>query len=113
MKTRATLWLIFQGVALTLTGFLASAGMSFLCVVNGHLDAGKHPLLDIGPNRAPDAVYAAVFVLMIAWIAVALVFAWRNRTSLLGLALAIIAFLVFAFSADQVLKFAYPVCNAF
>jgi hypothetical protein len=49
---------------------------------------------------------------MIIWILIAGRFAWRNG-SWLGRGISVIAFVVFAVNAANVLRFAYPVCNAF
>ncbi|MFT4076713.1 MAG: hypothetical protein QM647_14410 [Asticcacaulis sp.] len=111
MKIGATFWLIVQGVALIVTGFLAAAGMTFVCFVQNQIFARTHDVLDIGPD-IPVATYPILFALMAAWLIIAGLFAWRNRTRP-GLILSVIAFLVFALSATNVLRFAYPVCNAF
>ncbi|WP_349320297.1 hypothetical protein [Asticcacaulis sp. MM231] len=109
MKISATPWLIIQGVALIVTGFLAAIGMTFVCVVRNYIYTGTYKILGVDPGIP---VYATFFALMVAWVAIACVFAWRNRTRL-GLALLVIAFLVFALSAQNIYRFAYPVCNAF
>jgi len=113
MKMGATFWLIVQGVALTVTGFLAAIGMTFVCYVRYKIfvSTQTHPF-DFGDRIMPGAVYMTLFALMAAWVVIAGLFAWRNRTRL-GLILSVIAFIVFALSANNVLRFAYPVCNAF
>jgi len=111
MKMGATFWLIVQGVALIITGFLAAAGMTFVCFVQNQIFARTHDVLHIGPD-IPAAIYPTLFALMAAWLIIAGLFAWRNRTPL-GIMLSVIAFLVFALSTNNVLRFAYPVCNAF
>lgn len=110
MKSKATFWLIVQGVALTVAGFLAGSGMTFICAVRYDLSARTHKALDLDIH--PPGYYAPFLGLMVAWLVIACVFAWRNRTRP-GLALSAMAFAVFAVSARHVFAFAYPVCNAF
>lgn len=120
MKIGATLWLIVRGVALIATGYLTANGMTFVCVVRGYIYGYIHNIhstpegsLKVGPApHTPDVVYATFFIIMLVWLVIACAFAWRNRTRL-GVVLSIIAFSVFAFSALNVLQFAYPVCNPF
>ncbi len=56
--------------------------------------------------------YIVLFALMLGWMTVAAIFAWRNRNPM-GLALTAIAVAVFALSAINVVRTAYPACNAF
>src|SRR3569623_1129622 len=93
MKIGATSWLIVRGVALIVTGFLAAIGMTFVCFVQNRTFAATHDVLNI--DTTPGAVYATFFALMAAWVVIACMFAWRNRTPL-GLVLSVIAFIVFA-----------------
>ena len=113
MKIGATSWLILRGVALSVTGFLAAIGMTFVCWVRYKIFVSTQASsFDFGDRIMPGAVYASLFALMAAWLLIAGLFAWRNRTRL-GLILSLVAFLVFALSANNILRFAYPVCNAF
>ncbi|MDV6329993.1 hypothetical protein [Asticcacaulis sp. 201] len=104
------IWLIVKGVALTVTGFLAASGMTFVCVIQNSLHP-HHLTLKLA-HEQPAVFYAALFAVMFIWLLIAARFSWRNRTRL-GLSLSAIAFIVFAIEAVNVLKFAYPVCNAF
>jgi hypothetical protein len=109
-RANATFWLLVKGVALIATGFLASMGMGFVCVIRNALQ--PYPDDFKFAHEVPAAVYAAFFAVMVIWVFFAARFAWRNRTWL-GLSLSAAAFIVFALKADNVLKFAYPVCNPF
>ncbi|WP_040309229.1 hypothetical protein [Asticcacaulis biprosthecium] len=111
MQSRATLWLIVRGVALIVTGFVAAAGMTFICVLRNRFLWRVDDSMQFGPG-VPDAVYVAPFIVMIAWLVIACLFAWRNRAPV-GLALSAIAFAVFVINASNVFRLAYPVCNAF
>lgn len=108
MKNRATFWLIVRGVALIAIGYLAAAGMTLFCLP-GFRAAERASGFSL--RAGPDVFYWAMFALMMVWLVVAAIFAWRNRTPL-GLAFVVIAFGVFALSANNVLRLAYPVCNA-
>lgn len=110
-RTGAPARLIVKGVALTVTGFLASIGMTFVCLISGYIQmAGQRELAFY--QEMPGALYAAFFIAMIVWMVIAVRFAWRNRTWV-GMILSAIAFSVFSFYALQVLRYAYPVCNPF
>ncbi|ESQ74545.1 hypothetical protein [Asticcacaulis sp. AC402] len=109
-RNRATVWLIVKGVVLIVTGFLSSIGMTFVCVIRNALEPSDRDFTFM--HEQPAAVYAAFFAVMVIWIFFAIRFAWRNR-NWLGLSLSAAAFIVFALKADDILKFAYPVCNAF
>lgn len=110
-RTGTPVWLIIKGVALIAAGFLASIGMTFVCVIRSALQPYSYSDLEL-THGLPVAAYAAFFATMLAWVFFAARFAWHNRT-LLGLSLSAAAFIVFALSSNNVLRFAYPVCNAF
>lgn len=104
-------WLILQGVAVIATGYLAAAGMTFVCLVGSFFRPSSPGDVRFGPY-VPEALYAGLFVAMIIWVLIAGRFAWCNRTWL-GMTLSVVAFTVFAINSANVLRFAYPVCNAF
>ena len=111
MGDRARLWQIARGIALIVTGFIAASGATLSCALRNKAEYGSvHPPM-IGPDPGLS-LYVVLFGLMVVWIGVALIFAWRNRNPS-GLALSVIAVLVFAVSAANVMRTAYPVCNAF
>jgi len=85
--------------------------MTFVCLVSGYLQHPSPGGTKVGPD-IPAAIYAAFFLAMIIRVLIAGRFAWRNR-SRLGTGISVIAFIVFAINAANVLRFAYPVCNAF
>ncbi len=109
-QNHAPIWVIVKGIVLIATGFLASVGMTFVCLIGRYLDPAWDKLGFV--QEMPETLYAALFAAMMAWLFFAIRFAFRNRT-LLGLSLSAAAFIVFAITADNVLKMAYPVCNPF
>lgn len=109
-RTGAPYWVIVQGAALTATAFLASSGMSFMCVMR-NFDQLYGNNLNIAQTM-PAPVYAGFFAAMLIWLFLAGRFAWGNR-SWLGMSFSAAAFIVFAFTATGVIRYAYPVCNAF
>jgi hypothetical protein len=109
MTALATFWLYVQGVALIVTGFIAAAGVASSCAYDNFMRFGRMDLMGSGPGWN---FYLSSIAIMVAWLAAACVFAWRNRTKT-GYGLSAAAFAVFALSAVQVLTMAYPACNAF
>ncbi len=113
----APVWVIVKGVALIATGVLASEGMTFVCAIGNAVGAALHPYHGIGQadvrimGELPLPVYALFFAAMGVWLVFAARFGWRNRTWL-GLSLAAVALIVFAYCAVNVLMLEYPVCNA-
>jgi hypothetical protein len=111
MVKRATLWQLAQGVALIITGVFAASGASLSCALRNQAAYGSvhPPFMSQGSGLT---TYLVLFALMAGWIGLVALFAWRNRSPA-SLTLAAIALAIFALSALNVLRMAYPVCNAF
>lgn len=109
MTNRQLHWQLVRGVVLVFTGFFAATGMASYCAVRNVDSFGATDALGRGPGLPTYLILAAI---MLVWIVLAGVFAWRNRNPS-GYLLSGTAFAVFAANALNVITTAYPACNAF
>lgn len=110
MAIKASPLQIGCGIVLIITGYVAAVGMTLACAVrNQALYGSADPPFAL---QSGMPLYLAAGGITLIWIVAASLFALRSKNAVSRVLVAAAA-IVFVLSSVNVLRFAYPVCNAF